>query len=196
MKLIFKNNRNFTHKNFRNAVDTSEMRPQFSGIFVDIPNKYLVGTDGHTLVQYPMEIVTNNVAEQSFRKTIPVSFFDIKSLNLKKKDLADVEYVMFDENLEMRLDGEVLKSMKYIEGEFPNYVHTVPTEHTIKHGIDSIGIRNQTLSKLMRSLPNSDFKFTLFAKNKAILLQESIYVDDEIRPVIAIIMPTLMKCEM
>lgn len=198
MKVIFKNTTAVNSLNLKYLCSKDELRPAFSGIYIDLKNDCMVATDAHKLVVYPIEMVQkDDVPEDKQGFIVPIRFFEEKRYMMdippKSKRVLELDYILTDDYAEVYFLGELVFRCKYIQANFPDYEKILPSEKD-KVQLDQIGISMKRVSELTKAIPNdglNNYKLSFFGQNKAILL-ESLNLDLN-RPIKAILMPIMLQ---
>lgn len=172
------------HNHLKNIVSDDVMRPVMTGVYFDLLNNCIVGTNSHVLMVIPVEIewsetelkITKNERNfilQKQSKIVPLELFDKrKYMGEPKYYLNPIHYDFSDESYAQVFNGpECVFRCKYIEGKFPNYEAVFPK--TEKTELSEIGVNLDMVLRLYKALPvlncRKNLRFELFGKNKTIL---------------------------
>ena len=192
MKATFSNLTGVSNVHLRNIVGTDEYRPSLQGIFVDLKNKVLVGTDAHIIVMYPIEILENEYPEDFTGKIVPLEYFNkSKYMGNWKHYIFSLTYVLDEDYARVFSGPEEVFKCRYINEQFPKY-RNILLDNLSKNPIDEIGLDLRMMERLSKSIPrdSKQFKFTFFAKNKGVDLKEIDFEDNVIK---GIIMPVMLR---
>ena len=186
MKVI--NDLDMTHTHWKEIVSNDLMRPVMTGVYFDLENETMVGTNSHIMLEIPcsidwtedklesMECYTRrNIQKEmcaKYSKIVPVEFFDKRKYMGNYKDYSgQIKYDFSDENYaQVWHFSEVVFRCRYIEGKFPNYRAVIPQQD--EQELENISLSLDFLLKIYKSLPlTPSFKnlnFTMIAKNRPV----------------------------
>jgi DNA polymerase III sliding clamp (beta) subunit (PCNA family) len=186
MKII--NGHNMEIKHWKEVVSNDSMRPVMTGVYFDLINHCMVGTNSHLLLECPIDIEfteeekimqKDKLAElmQQQSKIVPIEFFDKRKYMGNWKDYwnPEITYDLSDDNYAHVLNnGEVVFRCRYIDGKFPNYKAVYPKGQT---AIDSIGIDISMAQRVYKAIPFPNpykaLHFKFFAKNRGIVFHNT-----------------------
>lgn len=191
-KVIFKNLTNVKFQQLKNAIGKDKLRPQLSGVFLDVENQKIVVTNGFVLVAYDIEIVEATEDEKILRDVIidPKIFNQQTWLSVPKEDAEFVQFHVTEEKTEVYLDEELVAISNNIphEVKFPNWFHILNNSDFRSE----ISIDANVLKSAMSAIPN-DFTPPNFQFGKKVkFTSKGVFVDEEIERqcfVVGLIMP-------
>lgn len=127
-KIVFRNLTNVKYQQLKNAISKDKLRPQLTGVFLDVKNKKIVVTNGNILVAYDVEIIDGELKKEAIID--PKIFNQNNWLSVPKQDLELVEFHVTEDKTEVMLGEDVVAVAKNIETEnaFPQWKH-VTTDH-------------------------------------------------------------------
>ena len=168
-------------KNWKNICSTDFMRPVMTGVYFDLENDCMVGTNTHIMVECPIEVEFDELEQlcaykkqlelrREWSKIVPIEFFDkAKYMGDYKKYSMDIYYDFSDEKYAQVFMGpELVFRCKYIDGNFPNYRAVYPKEQD--DFIDGIGVDLKSIKLIMDCIPYTQkhLIFKVHAKNRGI----------------------------
>lgn len=115
-----------------------DSRPVLTGVFLKNTKEGLkvVATDGFRLSEYEIKHTEGSITDD-FSLLIPAR--SLSELSRLLPSLEDVVKVMFStsENLVVFECGQVIVSLRLLDGDFPDYQKIVPTQFTLKAKVNS-----------------------------------------------------------
>lgn len=196
MKVKIKNVSGVTFTQLKNVVSNDDLRPSMCGVNINLKMQRFEVTNAHVLVMYPLEIIESDIDNNTIDSLIvPVRFFNILKymLDVPKKHIDALEYVLTDEFAEVYFGNELGYRCRYIDAKYPNIEGVLPTDEWKRESPKKIGLNINTLEKLMKGIPYSfpnNFTFDIYAKNKGLFLQT--LQEPKIK---AMIMPVMLGSE-
>lgn len=187
-KLVFKLRRNITTTQLKNAVCTDNMRPAMKGAFVNSEFSEMVCTDGHILIQYPIEII-----EGSGSGIVPIELFNPKIFfGYNKSKITEFTFVIEDKCCSVFFGNKFIIKVPLIDCNYPNYKSVLLNpEDTC--GLEEIGINLKIIERFKKATFekgfNQGYKFQFYGKNRGISVEET----SQPFPIKGIIMPYMYE---
>ena len=189
MKII---NENMKINHWKNIVSNDCLRPVMTGVYFDLINKVMVGTNAHLLLECPLEIefseeeleLTKSELDlllKKHSKIVPLELFDTRKYMGDPKYYAfPIHYDFSYENFAHVYNGpELVFRCKYIDGVFLNYRAVYP--QNVNLNLSKVGINMPFFNMVYKSIPFSDkslifeffgaFRFTNLRPFKPVFLE-------------------------
>lgn len=197
MNVKFINSTDVRHTHLKNIVSKDELRPVMGGVYIDFKDKYLVATDAHKLIAYPIEIAENDSELEGV--IVPVDYFNrsryMIALPPKTKMILDIEYILTDNYAEIHWCGEMIYRCKYIEGKYPKWnsenIMIDPSKYPEKP--KEIGFNLNIMSQMLLGIPKPQIqplKMETTTPKSAVLFTTT--NTDYDRQIKAIVMPCML----
>jgi len=195
MKIKFKNLSGVTYAHLKNVASTDALRPVMNGVNINFKENRLECTDAHLLMIYPINILSDSEFNEDVNSVIvPIRFFNHLKymIDIHKKHLESIDYVLLDEYAEVYFAGELVYRCKYIEGKYPIVSEVISNIQSKRKEVKEIGFNLGILSRLTKAFPYkhlNNVKFSLYAQNKGMLVES---LNEDLLEVKGIVMPIML----
>ena len=170
-----------TAANWAKIVSDDFMRPVMTGVYFDLLNDCMVGTNSYILVECPIETEFDENEKicafkyqmdlkKTWSKIVPLEFFNkAKYMGDHKKYSMEIYYDFSDEKFARVFHGPTqVFQCHYIDGTFPNYKAVTPKDIGIT--AKEIGVDLKAVNMLMKAIPyrRKALVFSVLEKMKGI----------------------------
>lgn len=182
-KVIFKNSTGVKYQQLKNAIAKDKLRPQMTGVFLDVSEDRIVVTNGHVLMAYSVEVSEGEVSDA----IIDPKIFNVQMwLSVPKEDLSLVEFHVTDAKTEVFLGEELVAVANNIphEQEFPKNWKRVLTN---ENPTNEINVDAKLLKAALSAIPEG-FQAPKITFGNKILIQAIEHEETDIE-VVGVVMP-------
>lgn len=172
-------------RQWKNVCSPDVTRPVLTGVYFDLLNGVMVGTDSHMLIECPVghefskeeqklskEEQDKILIENS--KIVPVEFFNKSKYFGSVKEWAfPLHYDFSDEHYAKVFNGpELVFQCRFIEGKFPNYKSVRPDSESVESKIE---LNMQIFKRIADAIPlsNKSLIFTFHGSTKVMSFEST-----------------------
>lgn len=193
------NDLDMLHSHWDLIISKDSLRPAMTGIYFDLENEVMVGTNSHVLLVVPLTIhwskeesdLIAKAREKILKlgsKIVPLEFFDKrKYMGDFKKYTLDPEYDFSDpEFAQVWVGKDVVFRCRYIDSNFVNWQAVWPS-NTVEP-MSEIGLSFNLFHDVYKSIPLNDkgFNLTFYGANRPVVFKSKVAPDFR-----GLIMPTI-----
>jgi DNA polymerase III sliding clamp (beta) subunit (PCNA family) len=182
MRII--NDLDMLHSHWDLIISKDSLRPSMTGVYFDLENQVMVGTNSHVLLVVPLTINWDKSEDDLLPKArekilklgskiVPLEFFDKrKYMGDFKKYIFDLEYdFSHSEFAQVWMGKDVVFKCRYIDANFVNWQAVWPSG-TVEPTFE-IGLSFNLFHDVYKAIPFNDKSLNLsfYGKNRPIVFE-------------------------